>query len=244
VWFRSGTKVAGAQLRSAYTSALLFAVTRLAGLMVRLMPSRKAARIVQGAVRCLLKLTGQRVTVQGRELVSPDQSAVLVANRASRLDPLVLAAGLPSPYLIADSGAVAALPHNAAFLLKPLLLAPLKGEVSPPGGTLRQRIRRALEEGYSVLVFPDGPAGVPARLSRFRLDAIHAAVVTSSPIVPIGVRGTSLILEAARNSNGDLRESDARIHIGERIRPETTDQRELVRLRERIREAIARLAAR
>jgi hypothetical protein len=68
--------------------------------------------------------------------------------------------------------------------------------------------------------------------------------VTSSPIVPIGVRGTSLILEAARNSNGDLRESDARIHIGERIRPETTDQRELVRLRERIREAIARLAAR
>ena len=76
-----------------------------------------------------------------------------------------------------------------------------------PGGTLCQRIRQALEEGRSVLVFPDGPPGVPAHLSRFRLDAIHAALETSTPIYPIGIRNGRQALEGSRNSGLESRNS-------------------------------------
>jgi acyl carrier protein len=246
LWLGSGLKWVGAGLRRAHTRALLLTVARCTGLLVRLMPSRKvAAKLVGWAARWLLRLSGQPVTVQGGEQIVRHQPAVLVANRAGRLDPLVLAASIPPPFLIADKATLAALPREAAFLLKPLLLAPLNGEVTPPGGTLRQRIRRGLEEGHSVLVLPDSPAGVPAHLCRFRLDAIHAAVATSRPIVPIGVRGTSRILQPARNLNGEasIREGQATVHIGKRIHSEMTDQRELVGLRERIRDAIAHLVA-
>ncbi len=238
-WVSLGLERVSAWLRRVYTSALLFTAAALPGFFVRLVPSRKAAaRIVQSAARCLLWLSGQRVTVQGANLMARGEPAVLVANRAGRLDPLVLAAAIPSPFLIADAGALSSLPPEAACMLGPLVVAPVNGEVSPPGGTLRQRVRQALEDGHSVLVFPDGPTGTPAHLSRFRLDAIHAAAATSSPIHPIGIRGTSRILQPGGRP---VRRNEAKVFVGDQIRPEITDQRELVGLRERVREAIASL---
>src|SRR5207245_6028626 len=70
-------------------------------------------------------------------------------------------------------------------------------ETAPRGGTLRQRIHHALEDGQTVLMFPDGPPGTAARLSRFRLEAFQAAAATSSAIIPIGLRGTEHVLEPA-----------------------------------------------
>ncbi len=238
-WLGVGLKQMSAGLHRAYTRALLVGIGGLTGLLVRLSPNRKvAARIAQWAARCILRFSGQGVTVQGGELIPRAEPAVLFANRASRLDPLVLAAAIPSPFLIADATALKSLLPEAAFLLKPLVIGPVNGEVAPRGGTLRQRIRRSLEDGHSVLVFPDGPAGAPAHLSRFRLDAIHAAVATSSPIHPIGVQGTPNLLQPGGRRAG---RSELRIAIGERIRPQMTDPSELFKLRERVREAIAKL---
>ncbi len=242
LWVRSGLERMSAAVRGGYTSVLFSTVARLTGFWVRLVPShRAAAKGVRWAARCLLRLSGEGVAIQGGERMAPHEPAVLVANRAGRLDPLVLAASLPSPFFIADAAMLATLPRQAAFLLKPLLLAPLRDELAPPGGTLRQRIRRSLEEGYAVLVLPDGPPGVPAHRSRFRLDALHAAVVTSSPIVPIGIQGTFRILQPVRNLNGNFEDRRARVSIGDRILPEVTDARELVGLRERLRDAIGKL---
>ncbi len=247
-----------AWMRRVYTSALLLATATLTGLLVRLAPSRRAAqKIVQSAARWLLRLSGQRVTVQGGDLIAWGEPVVLIANRAGRLDPLVLAASLPSPFLFADASALASLPKKAASLLQPLAVAPVNGELSPPGGTLRERIRRGLEDGHSVLVFPDGPTGAPAHLSRFRLDAIHAAAATSRPIYPIAVRGTSAILESVGNSKIEIRNpkletgnseggrlvrgNDATVCIGNPIRVEIGAHHEIVGVRGRVREAIAKL---
>src|SRR5207249_2561956 len=90
---------------------------------------------------------------------------------------------------------------------RPAAKLPHGSSRAPPGGTLRQRIRHALEDGRSVLVFPDGPPGVPAHLSRFRLDAIHAALETSTPIYPIGIRNGRQGLEGSRNSGLESRNS-------------------------------------
>jgi 1-acyl-sn-glycerol-3-phosphate acyltransferase len=110
----------------------------------------------------------------------------------------------------------------------------------PPGGTLRQRIRRGLGEGHSVMVLSEGPPTVPAHLSRFRLDALDAAVQTSSPIYPLGVRGTSPILSMGRRIS---KHGVAKITVGEPIGLQIDDARELVVLREQIREAIAKLCS-
>jgi 1-acyl-sn-glycerol-3-phosphate acyltransferase len=95
-----------------------------------------------------------------------------------------------------------------------------------------------LEDGHSILFFPEGPTGAPAHLSRFRLDAIHAAVVTSSPIHPIGIRGTSSILQPEKRAAG---RREAKVLVGHAIRSEMAGHRDLIGLRERVREAIAEL---
>jgi 1-acyl-sn-glycerol-3-phosphate acyltransferase len=215
---------------------------------------------VQAAARALLRLTGERVIVQRADLVpSPgkramwSEPAVLFANRAGDLDPLVLAATVPSSFLIADSSALASLPSEMRWLLDPLVVPPVNGDAVPRGGTLRERIRRALEAGHSVLVLPDGPPGAPASLSRFRLDALHAALETGSPMRAVAVLGTSTIRRQSRSrklatrkwkaetGNSQLGNLTAEVRLGEPFFAEGMDHSEVAALRERVREALAGL---
>src|SRR5437870_1966779 len=188
-WAGLALRRLSAAAHSAWSSAVLFAVAVPAGLVARLAPgSETPARVIQRASRLVLRSSRRQATLEGADRLARGGPAVLVANRAGRFDPLVVAAALPQTTSIADPAFLSPLPRAVVFLLKPLVLDPVYGEVSPPGGTLRQRIRHALEDGRSVLVFPDGPPGVPAHLSRFRLDALHAALETSTPIYPIGIQ--------------------------------------------------------
>jgi len=227
----------GRGLHKKYTRGLFFAAAACGGILARAVPGQ-ASSIVRLSSRALLRLLGHRVTLEGSGRIKPGETAVFVANRAGILDPLVLAAVIPMPILLVDGGALEALPRMAAFLLKPIVLPPLRDALMPPGGTLRQRIRRAIEEGRSVLALSDGPPTAPAHLSRFRLDALDAAGQTSTPIYPLGVQGTSHILSMGR---GVEAAADARVSVGEAILPQIRDPRELVMLREQTRNAIAKL---
>ena len=227
--------------------------------MARLAPgSETPARVIQGASRLVLSLSGRQAALEGADRLARGAPAVLVANRAGRFDPLVLAAALPRTVSLADPALLSPLPRAVAFLLKPLVLDPVYGEVAPPGGTLRQRIRHALEDGRSVLVFPDGPPGVPAHLSRFRLDALHAALETSTPIYPIGIqadgnrksgvgsRETAIpdSLHSTPRPTRAASEASVSIRIGGPLCVDgqgTGQREEVVGLRERVRKQIASL---
>ena len=259
-WAGVRIAAAGASARRAYASAVLFASATLGGALLRFASDRQATGVAQAAARALLRLTGERVIVPSADLVaSPgnrplwSEPTVLFANRASHRDPLLLVATLPSSFLIADSTALASLPSKIRSLLHPLVVPPLNADALPRGGTLRERIRRALEAGHSVLVLPDGPPGVPASLSRFRLDALHAALETGSPIRAIGVLGTSGTLEQGRSwkwatgnrelkrRNSELGNGTAEVRWGEPFFAEPKDHSDVAALRERVREALAGL---
>jgi 1-acyl-sn-glycerol-3-phosphate acyltransferase len=122
--------------------------------------------------------------------------------------------------------------------LKPLVVPEIKGERKPPGGTPRARIRKALESGHTVLVLSDGPPSIPPHLSRYRLDALQAAVATGRPLVPVAIRGTGRILQIGSHL---VHRSEARIAVGAPIHAEPDGGRELVSLRDALREAIAEL---
>jgi 1-acyl-sn-glycerol-3-phosphate acyltransferase len=73
----------------------------------------------------------------------------------------------------------------------------------------------------------------------FRLGAFKAAVDVQCPVIPVGLRGTRDILPAYRWLP---RRSPITVTIGAPITPEGTDWREMVRIRDLAREAIARAA--
>jgi 1-acyl-sn-glycerol-3-phosphate acyltransferase len=159
--------------------------------------------------------------------------AVFVANRAGRLDPVVLAAAVRQPVLFADPAALMGLPDLAAESLRPLVASRVYGPRA------KHAIRRVLEKGCSIVVFPESAIGEAAWRSRFRLDAFHAAVDTEVPVYPVAVSGTGHILESARHPA--LRKK-AKVVIGEPLVPQGRDQREMVRLRDQARARIAEQA--
>jgi 1-acyl-sn-glycerol-3-phosphate acyltransferase len=211
----------------------------VAGVLARLVRSpRTAARVVQADARGLLALEGKRLSLEGTERLSAFGGDVLIANRAGALDPLVLAAALPIPFLVAEQASLATAPGAIKFLLRPLVAPPVDGHVLPPGGTVRERIHQALEAGHSVLVFADNPADAPAPLVRFRLDGLRAAAALHRQVVPVMVTGTADLLD----TNRSFRRASARVRVGEAILPGSTQHPELIQLRERVREAMGKLS--
>ncbi|MHB8656062.1 MAG: AMP-binding protein [Terriglobia bacterium] len=229
----------GSWARKTYSSALMWSTAASVGVLARILPgNRSTAHIIQWAARTILWWTGHGVTVETADKISLDGPVVLVANRAGRVDPLVLAASLRLPFLIADASSLALLSREARFLLSPIVVPLVHGGVAPPGGTLKQRIQQGLAAGHSVLVLPDGPVGVSPSLSRFRLDAFHAAVETGTPVLPVGILGTSHILEPGRRLGV---RGEAKIFVGKPIRLENTNGNGIAAERERVREALAQL---
>lgn len=222
----------------AYTSIIRSAILALTSSLVAGLPgSRRQARLARASARWLLRLTGAPVRIEGVSGLTGDGPVLLVANRAGPLDALVLAATLPVPFVLADSGEVAFMPHPARSLLRHLVIGPVPDAVEPAGGRLRDRIRHALGAGLSVLVLPDNAATGPAAFSRFRLDAFHAAVLTSRPILPVAVRGTAHVLDPRHHGV----DHNATITIGRPIDPGSCSERELVDLRDHVRAEIAEL---
>ncbi len=241
-WTGLGVRRAGDWLRRTYGWTLLLVISAAVGLLVRVLPNRRlGARVFQWGARAFLWLSRYELDVHGAGNIGlgqsdPSRPFILVANHPGLLDPVVLGAALPTPFLFAGAGPLTALPPTIAELLGPLVIAPVRGETAPPGGTARQRILQALGRGYSVLVFPEGRIGEPTHRNRFRLDAFHAAAEASVPLYPIAALGTSHMLAG----HPALRKK-ARIAVGEAIRPQAADRREIVRLREQVRETIALL---
>jgi fatty-acyl-CoA synthase len=249
-WIRLSVRRVAALIERAYASTVLFTISGCAGILARLVPGKGAAsRIISFAARAQLRLTGNKVELCGR--FPESKAAMVVANRAGQFDPLVVTAVIRTRFAIADRAALAGLPVPVAFLLKPLLVPPVYGETTPRGGTLRQRISQVLENGQSVVMFPEAPAGRPAELSPVRLDVIYAASETCSALLPIGVHGTGHILQDHSSSKfGNLNfrahqsENEARLCVGEPIRVEIAGHQDAVVLRSRLRKELGELSQR
>ncbi|HLI34446.1 MAG TPA: AMP-binding protein, partial [Terriglobia bacterium] len=241
--------------RRSYFAALAY----LGGTTARVAGGKRAsAFIIRVTARCILRWGNHQIRLVGQSEFDRGKPALLIANRAGHLDPLVAAARIPFPFRFADGAVLGELPSPAAFLLRMLVASPLGEHREPPGGTMRQRIERCLKGQLSVVVLPEGPVGAPPARSRFRLDALHAALDTNSPIYPVLFHGTEGLAWPDRKSEARTHSSEIgmdgssadaardgqspRVIIGEAIRPAANSHYDMILLRERIREALAKLS--
>ncbi len=237
-WAYRRSMKAAIVLYRGYSAAVWSALSWAGGALASILPgARRRARVARLAVRGILALTGQPVKLELAAPLPNPTPTILVANRAGSLDAVILTAALPRLVLLADTGDVGFMPPRISRLLRHLIVQPVETETYPPGGRLRERIKQALDERESVLVLSENAAGAPPSLSRFRLDAFHAAEMTGAALVPVGVRGTSHVLDPRHRGMHHR----AVIKIGRAIKPGSCADREIVELRERVRGEIAEL---
>jgi 1-acyl-sn-glycerol-3-phosphate acyltransferase len=152
--------------------------------------------VMHGASRLGLRLLGHRVTVEAIG-PRPDRDVVYVANHASYIDGLVLAAVLPGDLVFTAFKALAQDRVQGPFAAR---LGTLFVERFEPGEAVAdtERAAEAVRAGRPLVVFPEATAMRAPGLLDFRMGAFVVAVETGATVVPITIRGTRSILRHDR----------------------------------------------
>jgi fatty-acyl-CoA synthase len=207
---------------------------------------RAAGRYTSSALKILFALIGCRVRILGKENMDPPGAKIFASNHASYFDVLPLMLGLGVSYRFVAKMEVRGIPLIGAFLDR---MGHLKFERTDPEARLRQvhEVEEYLRNGESVYIFPEGTFTKEEGVRPFQLGAFKASVATGAPIVPISLAGTRRIL---RDGTYLLRPGNVTITVHPPIFPkaarnagsadDSSDWRELIRLRDATREAIAR----
>lgn len=157
-------------------------------------PAARAAReALQRGVLHPLAWSSTRPRVYGQDLLAEVPGpVVLVSNHASHLDTPLILGSLPDR--LARSTAVGA---AADYFFDAHWRATVTALVFNAFPIERQGSRRSrslapalLEEGWSLLLFPEGTRSPDGWMSRFRLGPAHLCCQYGVPAVPIGIRGT------------------------------------------------------
>ena len=151
-------------------------------------------KIAQGWARCIIVVTGCTLTVEGRENIPSTGSVCFVSNHVGLFDIILALAYAGRPF-----GFVAK---------KELIYVPfINIWISMLGGLYidRKNIRKAvktinhgiekLQNGWSMLIFPEGTRSKGRGLLPFRSGAVKLATNSLAPIVPIAITGSFEVFE-------------------------------------------------
>ncbi len=195
---------------------------------------KSVRRAVAVWARWFLRFGGVRIAVEGAGNLDPDSRCVLVANHASYVDALVLAAALPKDFVFLAKQELLANPLIGPFLRRGRHLT--VNRLDPARGQAAGSVAAALEEESSVLVFPEGTFSPATGLRPFALGAFKTAADAGRPVCPVSLEGTRRILRA-----GALlpRPGTVKVTIGKPILPAGQGWREAIRLRDLAKREIA-----
>ncbi len=132
----------------------------------------------------------------GEEHLAAAPQGILVANHLSSLDILVLGSFLRRDFRWLAKAELFKVPFSGWYLSSAGHIRVHRGEdASARNKSIREQIHRVMEDGASVLFFPEGTRSRDGQLKPFRLGAFLAAIREDKPIIPLVIRGTHELME-------------------------------------------------
>jgi 1-acyl-sn-glycerol-3-phosphate acyltransferase len=227
---RAALRRAGELAYGAAWWALLAAVGVIAWLLVVALPRRSWRwAALHGVSRGFLRVTAKSFRVEGAELVPPSGAAVLVANHASYLDGLAIAAALRRPARFVVKRELERQRVAGPFLRRLGALFVERFEFDR-GVADAQRTLAAARAGDLVVFFPEGTLRRERGLQAFHLGAFAAAAAAGAPVVPAAIRGTRWAL---RGDQWLPRRAPIEVRIGAPLAPHGAEWASELELRDR-----------
>ena len=193
---RKGVGRIAAFARGAYLGSLLFITIPPLWLLVLLAPTGPAAdRVVRRWCQLILALSGCSLRLEGEDHLAVHGPVILAANHSSYVDVVILLAALPLGFRFVAKRELVRTPIVGRVITKVGHLTVERGQSSRSVADA-DRITRALREGRSVLVFPEGTFVRAPGILPFRLGGFKSAVETGVPVIPVAIRGAREILPA------------------------------------------------
>ena len=226
-----------ALVRGAYLGTLLLLTVQPLWLAVLLVPTGPAAdRAVRLWCRVILAISGCSLRLEGEDHLVSRGPVILAANHASYLDVVILLAALPVAFRFVAKRELVRAPLVGRVIRKVGHLTVERGQASRSVADA-ERVTRALREGLSVLVFPEGTFARPPGILPFRLGGFKAAVETRSPVIPVTIQGAREILP---DGSWLPEPGPITVAVSAPITPEPDGWPAMVRLRDRARTEIIR----
>ncbi len=178
-------------------ASLMIAILPVAGRMRRSLRVRTASLFARPA----LALFGVRMHVKHQErLLKPTGARFIVANHVSYVDVLVIASLTPTVFITSvemkQTPLLGAIARFAGCLFV---------ERRKPSGLKQEidAITRVLNQGFSVVLFPEGTTSNGDRIQPFKNSLFDAAVAARAEVLPVCLRYTRINNETLTARNRD-----------------------------------------
>lgn len=206
----------------------VYLIVRFAEQKTAIKATRAWAKFLQFVIFCPTELIGE-------ENLNKKSPVIFACNHASYVDPIVLLGVLPTGTLFIGKKELLSAPLVGTFMRK-LGHLPVDRMDFSKGLEDTKHIERALREGHSILIFPEGTFGYSQGLRPFRLGAFKIAAETNIPVCPVAMQGTRHLL---RDDEKLLRPSRVVVTVCEPIMPHGSEWQDVTHLRNEVRAKIA-----
>lgn len=174
-------------------------------------------RMVQWGFRCVIFLSGIKLTVQGKENIPTDQAALYIANHRSIFDIVVTYPQFPGLTGFISKNTLNSVP-SLHIWMKRLYCLFLDRDDLKKGLKIILTAIDQVKAGISMCIFPEGTrnknADQPASLLPFKDGSFKIAQKTGCPIIPMAMTGTDDIFE---NHFPWVRSTEVTLTIGKPI---------------------------
>jgi len=179
------------------------------------------AALVEGPMRLAVAgLAAPERTGMDR-LIDVDGPLIFAANHHSHLDTPLLLTSIPEPWRHRTVVAAAAdyfFGNRVTAALSALTIGAVPMERTKVGRKSADRAAELLEQGWSLLIYPEGGRSPDGWGQEFRGGAAYLSSRTGVPIVPVHLSGTSRILQKGRSLP---RPSHTTVTFGRPLRPQS-----------------------
>jgi 1-acyl-sn-glycerol-3-phosphate acyltransferase len=188
--------------------------------------------------RGLFRLCGVRVSVTGTQYMDTARGYVVVANHQSHLDIPALFATLPTIPRFLAKRELWKVPFLGAALRLGRHIPVDRSSGKSARGSIDIAAQR-VEQGATVLFFPEGTRGDGEQLGKFKSGAIHVAKAARAAILPVGVVGSRSVLP---KHGRFLRPGLIRVNIGRPIEAREVEGTDVKPLTDRLESLVRELA--
>lgn len=184
-----------AAVRTVIGVVLLAIVTlALAAYLIVLLKIRprtpQAGHILEFWGRMFLFLTGTKVDAEGIDRIDPSGSYVFTGNHISNLDVPVMIATLPVSVRFLAKAELFKVPVLAGGMRAIHMVETDRGAGPATHRKINEQVSRVVEEGLSLVIYPEGTRSKDAELKPFKKGAFRIAVDNGMPIVPVTITGS------------------------------------------------------
>lgn len=151
---------------------------------------RVGESFVQLWSRAFLTVAPVRWVVTGTENVEPGSQYFFLANHLSNFDIPLLFRAIPTPIRFLAKKELYKIPVFAQALNVAGIVKIDRGAGASSYAAINEGVAKAKENGYSLIVFPEGTRSRDGDLHPFKKGAFRMAISTGLPVIPVTVNGT------------------------------------------------------